>query len=31
MNLQQTWELRRVETEVGQQSAKRVTPRQSAA
>ena len=31
MNLQQTWELRRAETEVGRQIAKRVTPRQSAA
>ena len=31
VNLQQTWELRRAETEVGRQIAKRVTPRQSAA
>ena len=31
LNLQQTWELRRAETEVGQKIAKRVTPRQSAA
>ena len=30
MNLQQTWELRRAETKVGRQIAKRVTPRQSA-
>ena len=31
LNLQQTWELRRAEIEVGRQIAKRVTPRQSAA
>ena len=31
LNLQQTWELRRAEIEVGHQIAKRVTPRQSAA
>ena len=31
LNLQQTWELRRAEIEVGRQIAKRVTARQSAA
>ena len=31
LNLQQTWELRRAESEVGRQITKRVTPRQSAA
>ena len=31
LNLQQTWELRRAEIEVGRQIAQRVTPRQSAA
>ena len=31
LNLQQAWELRRAEIEVGQQIAKRVTPRQPAA
>ena len=31
LNLQQTWELRRAEIEVGRQITKRVTPRQSAA
>ena len=31
LNLQQTWELRRAEIEVGRQIAERVTPRQSAA
>ena len=31
LNLQQTWELRRAEIEVGGQITKRVTPRQSAA
>ena len=31
LNLQQTWELRRAETEVGRQIAKQVTLRQSAA
>lgn len=31
LNLQQTWELRRAETEVGRQIAKQATARQSAA
>lgn len=31
LNLQQTWELRRAEIDVGRQITKRVTPRQSAA
>ena len=31
LNLQQTWELRRAEIEVGPQITKRITPRQSAA
>lgn len=31
LNLQQTWELRRTEMEVGRRIAERVTPRQSAA
>ena len=31
LNLQQAWELRRAEIEVGRQIAKKVTPRQSAA
>ncbi len=31
LNLQQAWELRRAEIEVGRQIAQRVTPRQSAA
>ena len=31
LNLQQTWELRRAEIEVGRQITKRVSPRQSAA
>ena len=31
LNLQQAWELRRAEIEVGRQIAKRVTPRRSAA
>ena len=31
LNLQQTWDLRRAEIEVGRQITKRVTPRQSAA
>ena len=31
LNLQQTWDLRRADTEVGPQIAKRVTPRQSGA
>ena len=31
LNLQQTWELRRAEIEVGRQITRRVTPRQSAA
>lgn len=31
LSLQQTWELRRAESEVGRQITKRVTPRQSAA
>ena len=31
MNLQKTWELRRAETEIGDEIAERVTPRRSAA